>query len=419
MTVPDPSQKCPQCGEPVLAERRFPTWCPACEWGVAPAGQVQEKRRGRFASWVDRWSARQVAAMFGQVSRAGARRPGWDLARVASYGLAICILAIPVGLIALAIWLIFGIASIPSIVLGIIVLPIIVELRPRLGSLRKVKHLRRRNDAPALFTLLDAVAAEAGAKPAYAVITTADWNAAYGAVGWRRRRVVTLGLPLWDALAADQKVAVLGHEFGHGVNGDARHGLIVGTSLGTLARLRWLLLPGRMAARARMSFIDGLARLASTVLCLLVTGVYDLQHLISLHASQRAEYLADAIGARLASPASMAAALDTIVTGRATQSWAVGRRRFGDRKTTVWDDISAALAALPEGEKERRRRELARERFSVTATHPPAHLRIKVMQGLPAAEARVTLTTTQEAQIQEELAKNYARVGAAVDEAVR
>lgn len=206
------------------------------------------------------------------------------------------------------------------IVLALFLLLFAFELRPRLESFRKLGNLRYRNDAPVLFGLLDQVAAEVGARPVHAVATSAKWNASYAAVGWRRRRVVTLGLPLWDALTADQKVAVLGHEFAHGVNGDARHGAIVGTSLATLARLHDVLKPGRRRRGRRGGLIQMLAEaltyLIQILLSSLVAGAFTLQQLIMLRAGQRAEYLADAISARVASSASMADALDTIRTGQ-------------------------------------------------------------------------------------------------------
>lgn len=123
-----------------------------------------------------------VVPQHAEVVRSPARRPGWAVARVASYGLA----------------------------LGV-----------HLGT---------------VLALLDRVAAEIGVEPVDAVVVSGEFNAAYGTVG-PRRRVLHLGLPLWESLTAQQKVALLGHEFAHGANGDSRHGVVVGTSLATLARL--------------------------------------------------------------------------------------------------------------------------------------------------------------------------------------
>ena len=240
MIMADMEQGCPQCGEPLSVERNFPAWCTACEWGIA---EPEDQRTGIFRSHADRWSARQVEALYQQVSGSTVQRPGWNLARFLSYVLAICVHVFFIALIAAAIWLIVTMANVVTVILAIFALLLAFELRPRLGSYRKLKNVRYREDAPVLFGVLDQIAAEVGAMPVHGVITDARWNASYAAVSWRRRRVMTLGLPLWDALPADQKIAVLGHEFAHGVNGDARHGAVVGTSLATLARLHSVLQP--------------------------------------------------------------------------------------------------------------------------------------------------------------------------------
>lgn len=414
MILPDTPQKCPQCGELLTEVRNFPLWCAACEWGIT---EPEAQRKGFFRSRADRWSARQVEALFHQVSGSRVRRPGWNLARILSYTLAICVHVFCAALIATGAWLIVAMPNIATIILAILALLVGFELRPRLGSFRKLKNIRYRTDAPVLFGVLDQVAAEVGAKPVHGVSTNSSWNASYMAVGWRRRRVVTLGLPLWDALPADQKIAILGHEFAHGVNGDARHGAIVGTSLATLARLYNVLRPGPRTLRGtRYGLAEELARLVQALLSSMVAGVLMTQQLISLRAGQRAEYLADAIAARVASPASMADALDTTVTGGATYLFVLERRRFRSADAGFWEQLHSALAAVPEGEKERRRRVRARGPQLVTDTHPPAHLRIRMLRQLPAAEATVTMSAAQEEKIRAELAGDYARIGGRVDD---
>jgi hypothetical protein len=64
-------------------------------------------------------------------------------------------------------------------------------------------------------------------------------------VGLRRRRVVHIGIPLWFTLEPQPRVAVLGHEVGHFVNGDLRRSLLVGSSIDTLIELVQALTPER------------------------------------------------------------------------------------------------------------------------------------------------------------------------------
>jgi len=164
---------------------------------------------------------------------------------------------------------------------------------------------------------------------------------------------------------------------------------VVGISLATLARLYAVLQPGPRGRRANtltIGLAEEIARLVQALLSSMVAGVLMTQQLITLRAGQRAEYLADAIAARVASPASMADALDTMVIG---------------------------------SEMERRRRGRARDRLRVTVTHPPDHLRIKMVHGLPGSEASVFLSDAQEKKIRAELARDYARIGSQIDETMR
>jgi Zn-dependent protease with chaperone function len=418
------TQTCPQCGEPLLTSPNFAAWCSACEWNL---GQPAEERKGIFRSRIDKWSARQVENLFRQVSGSRVKRPGWGLARVVSYTIAGCVDLLCPALLAVGAWLLVTMPNVVTVMLAILAFLLGLELRPRLGSWRKQRDVKYRKDAPELFGLLDQIAAGVGAKRVHGLIVNASWNASYQAVGWRRRRVVTLGLPLWDALSPDQRVAVLGHEFAHGVNGDARHGAIVGASLGTLVRLQSMLRPGRRTLggtrRATVSEMVALsemvARIMQALLCSIVGGVLNVQYLVSRRASQRAEYLADALAARVASPTSTADMLDILLTGDGTYSFVVERRRFTNRDTDFWTQLRSALADIPEGEKERRRRRGARERLRLTDTHPPVHLRVKVLRGLPAGEPLVSVSAAQADKIRAELEPDYARVARVIDDAAR
>ncbi len=315
-----------------------------------------------------------------------------------------------VALIAFAIWVLAAMRTPVLIFFAVLALLVAWALLPRFGSLRKMPDVRRRPDASALFALLDRVAAELGVRPVDAVVVSGDFNAAYGTVGLRRHRVLLLGLPLWESLTAQQKVALLGHEFAHGANGDSRHGVVVGTSLSTLVRLRALLRPGPPDDRLNY-LIDLCLRAMQGVASSLVGSVLVLQHMVTLRAGQRAEYLADRLAARLASPEAAAGMLETLVIAEDTHLTAIQRHMLTGRKTGYWDDLRDALARLPASERERRlRAAAARQRLRVDQSHPPTHLRIAVVRGLPAAAPALLLEPDEEQQIRAALTADYALI---------
>lgn len=388
-------------------------------WGITDLEGLQPEPVGSRA---DLRAARRAEWLYEQITCSA--RPRRKLARVVSYTLAACVHGCSVGLAATGGWLIATMPNPVTVSLAGVALLTAVELRPRLGSLRKLRPVRYREDAPMLFSVLDQVAAAAGAPPIHAVVTDDSWSVSYRAVGWRRRRVMTLGLPLWDTLPGDQKIAVLGHELAHGANGDARHGFVVGTSIETLERLHAMLdrSPQRSSEQRTSpvgELAGQLAPLILTPLRVIVAAVLTAQDMLSLRTRQRAEYLADAIAAQVASPASAADALDTIVTGRATYQFVAERHAFDHQGASFWNHLRAEQMATMESDKERRRRTLAARRPRVSDTHPPAHLRIATLWALPPGQASVSLSFAQEQTIQQELAADYARIALAIDKAAR
>jgi Zn-dependent protease with chaperone function len=408
----EPTHICPNCANAIEAAGDFPAWCAQCEWGLGdgtpPAGPV----RGRLG----RRSAHMVEALYEEVSGKEIHRPGWDLARVLSYLLALAVHAFTLSLLLVAALLMWKARNLLTMIIVLILVLTVFAIAPRLGRLPK-EHVRFREDAPALFGLLDRIGAEMDARPVDAVVVSPAFNATYGAVGLRRRRVLEIGLPLWDVLSEQQRVALIGHELAHGVNGDSRHGLVVGTSLSSLGRLHSAVLPGGGDARVNY-LIDLVARAIQGAAAWLIGLVFRLQMIITLRAGQRAEYLADRLAAQVASPTAAMDMLDTLHIA-ADSHTAVVRRQALPRSTAFWDDHRHGFAALPERERERRRRVAARRRLRVDRSHPPTHLRIAALKGRPDTEPRIRLQGAERDRIQAELAKDYDRIAKDLREAAR
>ena len=177
-------------------------------------------------------------------------------------------------------------------------------------------------------------------------------------LGWRRRRVLTLGLPLFSALEPQERVALIAHELAHGRNGDSSRGLLVGSSLGGLVELYGLVAPD--SAEARGWELGGFDGVLNAVFWLLSRPVY-LLLLLQLHLlardSQRAEYLADALAARVAGTPAEISLHEKLLLDSTFRS-VIQRGAYGGRATErdAFEELVAAFAAVPERERERRRR---------------------------------------------------------------
>jgi Zn-dependent protease with chaperone function len=153
-------------------------------------------------------------------------------------------------------------------------------------------------------------------------------------------------------LSPQQRLSVLGHEFGHGVNGDSRHLLVVGTALETLRRL------------------------------------YSI----------------------VASPAAAADALDRLRTTEETLRPAISYQAAFPKRIHLWSKQREFIARIPERELERRRRLSAIAGHRVDSSHPPTQLRIELLRELPSTEPKIALTAQEVEAVERELAPAYGKI---------
>lgn len=419
MSAETVDRTCPECGHALTENKGCRTWCVECEWNLdAP---YEPRREGFVRGWLDRRSARMVEALYAEVSDAEVLRPGWDLARFGSYALALGVhafsLATVVATVALAM-----LFPRPLSFLAIILAIVAFAIRPRFGRLTDDEYILSRSDAPRLHGLCDRIADELHAKPVDAIVIAPAFNAAYTTIGVRRRRVLILGLPLWNALSPQQRVALIAHELAHGVNGDARHGLVVGSALAALAELHNLMRPDAPGSPTELEGLPGvLLRFLQWIVRSVAGVVFAAQLAMMLRASQRAEYLADELSAQVASTEAMATALDKINTTRSAFDYAA---RTSAARTyagggSLWENQRRALAELPELELERRRRVAARQSLRVDDSHPPTHLRIAFVRARSDHAATVTLDSADAQAIEAELAPAYESMATEIRYAVQ
>lgn len=410
---------CPRCGNRLVSLRDATPWCAGCEWNLD--AYDRGRRAGEFGwAWVDRWAYRLAYRMTARQFDRLVGRPldgtGSGAARVFT---AIASLVLLGGVLALAVtgvWLIVAFRfPNPSVVLGVALLGLAYALRPRFGRLDQDLEELSRDRAPELFALVDEVAAAIGAPRPDIVGVDGDLNAYAGTVGVRRRRVLCLGLPLWGSLPAQERVALLGHELGHFVNGDPRRALLVQPAVTMLGSAADLVRPVRTVSGGGIAELVGraLAHAVQWVLVRLLLAAHLVLVCVALRDSQRAEYLADELAARAAGSTASTGLLDAFL---ADESIALAVRRESraghgpDRwRAEVVASRAAAAPRLP-----LLRQLSVRDEASLFASHPPAGLRRRMLEGRPAHEPAVVLTEDRMTRIDAELSGEYEKVRRAV-----
>lgn len=331
-------------------------------------------------------------------------RPTGRLARAAGYVLAFVIHLLAPAFLLTGVYLVTRFA-LPGILYDLVALDFAWLLRPRPARFPASAVPLPRSDAPHLYALVDRIGAELGAPPTDLIALSGDVTASFGTYGRRRSRLLEIGYPLWLILGPQERVALLAHEMAHSGNGDARHGLVVGSALHSLWRLRLVTSFGWRAG-------DGLSALVTeSLLAVLGVPVRALGFLLELlvnHSSQQAEYRADEMGARVAGRAAAASLLDVPTTR--TQPVRAFLRSSGMAVGTEnpWPALRSLVDGIPQAELERRREAARAERTRVDSTHPPTHLRMQHVLALPYPHPEVPAPVMD--QIETELTKPAARV---------
>lgn len=396
-----PSQPCPACGSELPVDPRFVTWCHSCGWNLAPGDGVEPS--GRFdlvAALVGRRVGDRLADRLAESDRLA---PRWTAAKAAAYGIALTVHLLLLALIVLAGWLLVTQGLFLQIG-GALLLGLAYLMRPRFGR-RPSENVVARDAAPALYALVDEIAASMQARSAQTILVTSEFNASWSTVGIRRERVLVLGLPLLAVLRPQEQVALIAHELAHGRNGDATRGRVVGTAIESLVQLYVTLVPGWTQLGG--TELDAAELVVRPVLWLLAQPIRLLLMLelhLLLHDMKRAEYLADRLAAEAAGTDAAVGALEKLLLEQtaavAVQQYVVARRTAeGD----VFDALDRSVAGVPERERERRRRIARLEEARLSATHPPTGKRIELLERRPATAAAVTLDERRRAAINAEL----------------
>ncbi|MFF3940499.1 M48 family metallopeptidase [Streptomyces phaeofaciens] len=387
------TQPCPECGTEIRGDSRFAAWCAACDWNVDPNEPRPET--GRLERAERALARRHGEQLLGEMLSGREPRPRRDASAVTATALALTVHGVTLALAAGGVWCVVVGRGGAGMVAGLVLLVLAWALAPRVSQLPDDRPVLLRPDAPELFALVDEVARTVGTRSVHAIAVDGSINAGVTTYGVRGRRLLVLGMPLWEVLTPAERIALLGHELAHYANGDTRNGLVVGTALRTLSLWHHTLQP-----ISHPSAIEMAVNALYVMPRLLVRGVLALLVRLTSRAGTRAEYLADRLAARTASTQAAVGLMDRLlITGplglllrseanRAALGGARSAREARARADELWDLLTAYAASVPDHEYERQRRAGARRGHQVDATHPPTHLRRAcLLAGEPVAAA--------------------------------
>jgi Zn-dependent protease with chaperone function len=313
---------------------------------------------------------------------------------------------------------------VPLYVVALLGFGLVWQLRPRLGK-RPGAGWAKRDKLPHLFAILDRVGTATGAPTPHYVGIDTRFNASTGRLGLRHEPILRLGAPLWQILDGDERLALLGHELGHQVNGDTTQGLLVATARRSLHEWRVLLYPSAgPRGRYTMRGTAGIAQLLVPVILLpfylMLTALQRFYGWIQIHVSLRAEFLADDIAAQVASTEAALALMRKLDTRTSVEAYvtrtkfarASSRKKPSDEDAMeMWLGLRDYMKTIPDHEFIRQARASEVRGTRIDDSHPAHYLRARLLEARPHRDAAVSVSEEEWLAVDIELAVYMAQLG--------
>ena len=397
-------QECPECGTTIPVHSGYVTWCDRCGWNLQP--HQPDRPQNVFESIYDSLGRRQSKSLFDRLAKADSLKPSLTVSNLCAFILATIVHGITISCaIGGIVLLVRGWPEFSAIVGGLLLVGIAWVLRPRFA--KAPDGIVSRGDFCALYNFVDTIATSLGTYPVSGIVIEPQFNAALERIGWQRKRVLHLGLPLWAILDVQERVVLVAHELAHDVNGDPNRGFFVGSAIGSLVNWHAILRPAQLMPPGRRG-IYALAAVPANLILLGLSalpwlGVYALCHLL-WRDSQRAEYLADSLASTVGGTDASLSLLRKMHLG---QTFTVALRRTALGTNTdlgFFQKLRQLVVEVPERELERIERVQQMTGSRLNVTHPPTANRIKLLQVHRSQQPRLTFSPADMAQVEDELA---------------
>jgi Zn-dependent protease with chaperone function len=399
-------QSCPQCQTELPIYPGYPTWCDRCGWNLEiPKPPQKESLFDKLHRTLSRKSGERLYSDIMKEQSLTARfRP----AKLVAFVLAGAVHAVTVGLILLGLWL--ALFSVPGfrflgVSLGVLCWVFAWWTLPRPS--RSKDPILPRGRFPQLYQLTDRIAQALGCPPVDDIRYDADYNAAFGQLGWQRRRTLFVGVPLWAVLDTQEQIALLGHELAHNANGDPLRGLFIGGAMRSLAHWYDWFRP-----RAQRLSSGAIIAIFNIVMLPFAGAIWIWAYALSRllwYDSQRAEFLADLLAAQVGGTLAQVTMLEKL------QLYSTFRAelRFAYLKGQVPDffaHLKQHTDQVPARERERLCRIEQLTHVGIDTSHPPTAQRIAFVESRPVGRPLVELSPQEAEQLQQEMQPLLQRV---------
>jgi Zn-dependent protease with chaperone function len=394
--------QCPVCKTMLPVYEGCTTWCDQCGWSLEPRELPPPETL--FEKLYRSISEKSSQRLFKRMMERRSLEATVTLSKLLAFLMAGCIHGVSLAFLALGIWLsFFAFPIFPGIVFGLPFLGLAWVFLPDVPKLSLSPVSEER--FPTLYEVVNRIARNLGGSKIDGIVITMQFNAAFGQYGWRRKRILFLGLPLFSILSGREKVALISHELAHGKNGDPNRNFFIHTAMRSLTEWYRIIHP-----RNRWRVNAGPA----TILLLLINlaslpvagMIWLLGYLFSQliwYDIQRAEYLADLLAAQVSGTDAQLSVLDK---SHLDDVYRLSLKKAYLSKTgqSFFAHFQRRASRMPARELERIRRVEKMEGSRIDRTHPPTAHRVEFLEVHYVSEATVVLSSEELVQLEKELA---------------
>lgn len=271
----------------------------------------------------------------------------------------------------------FDFPNIVAALIGLIFLALAYLARPKI-AVQSEGHLR--GSFPTLESALDKISNELNAPKISTIELTSDWNAAIWQSFPRRDAHLILGVPLLYAAPPGAATAILAHEMAHLVNRDPQRGTLISAARQALDE--WLVMLGYDEISPQMSDIAGAGEVARQTMAFVIFSLRAVLDRCTFFASQKAEYLADGLSARLVGEDAMRDALLLLAASDHLNNQLKSFIPAGGARGRETLDFLRSNAQLPDALVQERQEHIARSLLRSDTSHPPTAYRLAFLKTL-------------------------------------
>lgn len=352
-------------------------------------------------------------SLLNEMLAGGALYPRLTFSRFMGFVIALLVYVFALFLLGAGIWLtVYNWGNVVAVFVGIVLLGFAYLSFPRFPKIER--PILQRTDFPALYEISDLVSQKLNARSVDGIVISEYFNASFMRVGWRQKRILHIGLPLFISLDDREKIALIAHEIAHEVNKDPTRNFFIQSALYALVNWYDALYPLQLvssgSARGVMFFIVWISSVFTNVIMIGLSGIawlgiYALSHLL-WRESQRAEYLADYLSTQVGGTVYSISVLNKLRHARKLKRvvGSVVLNYKNPMDADVFEKLKGEIDADSVNREEQEENSFIYN-FQMGLTHPPTLYRLRFLQSLPISSPKISIHPTTVDKLNVELSQ--------------